>query len=162
MTIKSVIYFVLFFIGLTTATQSYADKKVSSSLDDASNYVALVVVIEGIESDRKGDLNIAVFDNKKHWLNSDKFQFAKKIPVTDKASVNLRFDSLQIGREYAVAVIHDENSNGKMDRKGFSFIPAEGVGVSNNYFGFGPPSYKKAKLVLTNNHKIVIKLNYFK
>ena len=45
---------------------------------------------------------------------------------------------------YAVAVIHDENSNGKLDTT-FLGIPKEGVGTSNNARGhFGPPRFRDA------------------
>jgi uncharacterized protein (DUF2141 family) len=45
---------------------------------------------------------------------------------------------------YAVAVFHDENSNGKLDTN-FMGIPREGVGASNNAKGhFGPPKFAAA------------------
>lgn len=48
--------------------------------------------------------------------------------------------------EYAVAVLHDENDNGKLDRKIFG-IPKEGYGVSRDAEprAFGPPRYDDAK-----------------
>lgn len=54
------------------------------------------------------------------------------------------FDAVPAGT-YAVACIHDENSNGKLDT-GLFGIPKEGVAVSNNAKGFmGPPKYEDAK-----------------
>lgn len=45
---------------------------------------------------------------------------------------------------YAVSVLHDENSNGKMDANILG-IPREGVGASNNAQGhFGPPKFAAA------------------
>lgn len=45
---------------------------------------------------------------------------------------------------YAVAVFHDENSNGKLDTN-FLGIPREGVGASNDAQGhFGPPKFDAA------------------
>jgi uncharacterized protein (DUF2141 family) len=45
--------------------------------------------------------------------------------------------------DYAIAVIHDENANGKMDF--FMAIPREGVGFSRNpALRFGPPAFKSA------------------
>jgi uncharacterized protein (DUF2141 family) len=45
---------------------------------------------------------------------------------------------------YAIAVYHDENSNGKLDSN-FIGIPREGVGFSNNAKGhMGPPKFDAA------------------
>jgi uncharacterized protein (DUF2141 family) len=47
-----------------------------------------------------------------------------------------------------VAVLHDENENGTMDR-GFLGIPTEGYGVSNNPpRGFRAPRYEDAVFTL--------------
>ena len=46
--------------------------------------------------------------------------------------------------DYAIAVIHDENGNGKLDT--FAGIPREGFGFSRNpKIGFGPPRFKAAQ-----------------
>lgn len=45
---------------------------------------------------------------------------------------------------YAISVIHDENSNGKLDTN-LMGIPREGVGASNDAKGhFGPPKFNAA------------------
>jgi len=62
--------------------------------------------------------------------------------------------------EYAVAIYHDENSNGKLDTGWFG-IPAEGVGASNNKASFGPPSYKDALFKIDSEEKrIIIDIKY--
>jgi uncharacterized protein (DUF2141 family) len=54
------------------------------------------------------------------------------------------FDPIPAGT-YAVACIHDENKNGKLDT-GALGIPTEGTVASNHAKGFmGPPSFDKAK-----------------
>lgn len=46
--------------------------------------------------------------------------------------------------DYAIAIIHDENGNGKLDT--FAGIPREGVGFSRNpVLRFGAPSFKSAR-----------------
>jgi len=58
----------------------------------------------------------------------------------------LHFDALPPG-SYAVAVIHDENGNGKLDT--FMGIPREGFGFSRNpAIGFGPPRFTAARFDL--------------
>jgi uncharacterized protein (DUF2141 family) len=50
---------------------------------------------------------------------------------------------------YAISVVHDENSNGKMDSN-FMGMPREGVGASNNARGhFGPPKFSAAAFQLS-------------
>ena len=49
--------------------------------------------------------------------------------------------------DYALAVIHDENGNGKLDT--FAGIPREGYGFSNNApVRFGPPRFAAARFTL--------------
>ena len=49
---------------------------------------------------------------------------------------------------YGIAVFHDENKNGKMD-KNFLGIPQEAYGFSNNMrVTFGPPKWEKSKFVV--------------
>ncbi|WEK44240.1 MAG: DUF2141 domain-containing protein [Candidatus Sphingomonas colombiensis] len=62
------------------------------------------------------------------------------------ATRHLRIEGLPAG-DYAVAVIHDENGNGKLDT--FAGIPREGFGFSRNpAIGFGPPSFAAARFTL--------------
>ncbi len=50
--------------------------------------------------------------------------------------------------EYAFAIFHDANTNGKMD-KNLLGIPTEDYAFSNNALGkMGPPSYASAKFAL--------------
>jgi len=61
----------------------------------------------------------------------------------------LRFDGLPLGT-YAVAVIHDENNNAKLDT--FAGIPREGFGFSRNPpIRFGAPRFAAARFTLTGD-----------
>lgn len=52
--------------------------------------------------------------------------------------------------EYAVAVIYDENENGRLDT-GFLNIPTEKTGFSNNASArFGPPKWRKVRFTLAD------------
>lgn len=63
--------------------------------------------------------------------------------------------------DYAIAIIHDENGNGKLDT--FAGIPREGVGFSRNpAIRFGAPSYKAAHFTIGNEAvRQMIKVKYF-
>ena len=53
------------------------------------------------------------------------------------------FEDIPPGR-YALAVVHDENMNGKLDTNAFG-IPTEGYGFSNDVTGvFGAPAFSAA------------------
>ena len=63
-------------------------------------------------------------------------------PIKDKKAT-CDFSGLPKGR-YAIAVMHDENSNGKVDTN-FIGIPKEGVGASNDAkASMGPPKFDDA------------------
>ncbi len=55
---------------------------------------------------------------------------------------------------YAVAIIHDRNNNGKLD-KNFLGMPREGYAVSNNVKGIGPPGFKESSFQLDRTEKII-------
>ena len=61
---------------------------------------------------------------------------------------------------YAVAMIHDENANGKLDTN-FIGIPTEGIGVSNNPRLTGAPGFDEAKFKISGNTAITITAKYF-
>ncbi len=63
---------------------------------------------------------------------------------------------------YAIAVLHDENDDQRMN-KSFFGLPKEGYGFSNNAMGvFGPPSYQKASITYKadNLQLVQIKMRY--
>lgn len=63
--------------------------------------------------------------------------------------------------EYALALIHDENSNAKLDT--FAGIPREGIGFSRNpTLGFGPPKFTSAQFGMSNGTVAQsVKMKYF-
>ncbi len=65
------------------------------------------------------------------------------------ATHGLRFTGLPHGT-YAVAVIHDENSNAKLDT--FAGIPREGFGFSRNPpIRFGAPRFAAARFAVESD-----------
>jgi uncharacterized protein (DUF2141 family) len=70
------------------------------------------------------------------------------------------FTDLPLG-EYAIALIHDENVNEKLDTN-FMGIPKEGYGASNNAGGkFGPPKFEDARFTLDKPVMVMeIKVKY--
>jgi uncharacterized protein (DUF2141 family) len=63
---------------------------------------------------------------------------------------------------YAIGVLHDENANGKVDKKWWG-PPKEGVGASNNpKIRWGPPKFDESAVHLdAKNNALKITVNYF-
>ena len=81
-----------------------------------------------------------------------------RLPVSG-ATASFSFESLPPG-SYALAVYHDENNNGQLD-KNFFGLPTERYGFSNNARSmmFFPPSFGAARFVVTGaGTAIVLKL----
>jgi len=73
----------------------------------------------------------------------DKHAVTRSVPASQHI---IRFDDLPPGN-YAAALIHDENSNAKLDT--LLGIPREGFGFSRNPpIGFGPPRFAAAEFAL--------------
>ena len=75
---------------------------------------------------------------------------ARALTRTVPATVReIGFEALPVG-DYAVAVIHDENGNNKLDT--MLGIPREGFGFSRNpTIGFGAPKFAAARFTLDIN-----------
>jgi len=102
---------------------------ISVNLASAQSAVCTVTLhVDGFRN-QKGDLGVTVFNSPDGWPeNNSKAVQHGGFPFSgDSATVTL---TLPQGR-YAFAVIHDENSNHKLDRNLIGF-PKEGFGFSNN------------------------------
>lgn len=76
----------------------------------------------------------------------DRNAVARSVPAGEHS---IRFNALPRG-DYAVAVIHDENDNKKLDT--FAGIPKEGFGFSRNpAIRFGPPHFAAARFRLDSD-----------
>ena len=71
---------------------------------------------------------------------------ARRLTVATADAAMLQFGNLPSGT-YALALVHDENGNGKLDT--MMGIPKEGFGFSKNPpIRFGPPSFKSAGVTI--------------
>lgn len=73
---------------------------------------------------------------------------ARRLKVPAAQAADLRFTGLPSGN-YAIALIHDENGNNKLDT--MFGIPREGFGFSRNpAIRFGPPRFDSAQFVVSS------------
>ncbi len=104
----------------------------------------VIVKITGLLSE-KGQVKIAMFNSPATWLG-DHPKYNTTIDV-DGQAVSWKLNDIPYG-DYGIAVFHDENKNGKMD-KNFLGIPQEAYGFSNNMrVTFGPPGWDKSKFAV--------------
>ncbi|HEX4877071.1 MAG TPA: DUF2141 domain-containing protein [Chitinophagaceae bacterium] len=85
--------------------------------------------------------------------NPDRAVKKVKLLIKDKKAT-ITFTDISAGI-YAVAILHDENNDQKLNTNGLG-IPKEGYGFSNNVIGaFGPPSFKRASFNYTGSLKVI-------
>lgn len=103
----------------------------------------LTVSISQLRSN-KGHVLISLFKEGAGFPDEPKHAFRKEKLRIYNNSATIAFSDLPAG-EYAIAILHDENDDLKMNKTWLG-LPKEGYGFSNNVMGtFGPPSYSKAK-----------------
>ena len=131
------IVFSLAYVLSTYVNVSFTSPVLAQSGGEAT----IILKVTGLRSE-KGQVRIAVFNSSEKWLGEDPV-YSSTINV-DGQSVTLKFTNVPNG-DYGIAVFHDENKNGKMD-KNFLGIPLEPYGFSNNVrVTFGPPKWENAK-----------------
>ena len=103
---------------------------------------------------------IAVFSDPEGFPDQpEKAKYITKAAVENQRCV-VSFTKIPYGH-YAVSVYHDENNNGKLDKR-YVFIPTEGYGSSNNpEYKQQAPEYPEAFFsVDTDSVRISIKIRY--
>ena len=106
---------------------------------------SVVVSVSGMRS-AKGQVLACLTTQAKGFPDCRRDSAARKLAVTANGIVTFRFAALPPGR-YAVALLHDENANGKADMT--LMIPREGFGFSRDAaMRMGPPKFAAAAFVV--------------
>lgn len=146
--------------GLLLGTALFALASSGDATAQTSGKAQLVVKANGFKG-TKGRAIFAVFNTKDSWLKLEKSVKVQKLKI-DGGTVTATFADLPAGN-YAVSVIHDENSNGKLDMHWLPVPgPDEGAGVSNDASAtIGPPSYGDALFKLNEGGGVIsLKMRY--
>jgi uncharacterized protein (DUF2141 family) len=115
----------------------------------------LTIEVKSIPNE-KGNIFIGLFRPKDDFPIFGKQYIGKIISVSGK-KMSYSFAELAEGK-YAVAVFHDENKNGILD-KNYLGIPTEAYGFSNNARRtFSAPSFEEAEVNLNSDLAISITL----
>lgn len=127
---------------------------ICSSFSTGEGPHTFTVIIENIKS-KDGKLELAIFDSKENFLKEGIFH--QSIAVSGETSMRMKV-ALPAG-EYSVAVFHDLNKNGELDKNMFGW-PQEAFGFSKKSMGLiGPPSFRDTKFAVpaTNEVKVILK-----
>ncbi|HIP49447.1 MAG TPA: DUF2141 domain-containing protein [Lutibacter sp.] len=140
--------FTLIFIGL-----------ISLSFSKKNEIYSLTVTVNSLRNS-DGVVLFLLYNEDGTIPDKDRSKYYKKFSssiASNKATIT--FDSLPQGK-YAINIIHDENSNGKIDM-GF-LLPKEGIGFSNfkKLNIFNRPNFSKASFKLDTDISINIKTIY--
>jgi uncharacterized protein (DUF2141 family) len=143
-------------ILLTLSRTTHGD---SAATRPAADGFDLTVRVSQLRNER-GRVAVAVFASASDFPDQ-KRALAGQLAKIEKGRASVKFTGLKPGL-YAVAVLHDENENDKMD---FNFLgmPLEGYGFSNDASAaFGPPSFEAAAFKLSPRASyIAVKARYF-
>ncbi len=102
---------------------------------------SILIEIEGLRSSH-GQVMACLTADPKTFPDCQKDPHALHLTAPAINGENVQFKSVQPGR-YAVALFHDENGNGRMDK--MLMVPREGYGFSRDApIQFGPPKFGAA------------------
>lgn len=119
----------------------------------------LVIELTDLRSE-KGNVLGCMTAQPKAFPNCDKDEMHYAAQTSASGNPVLVFTDVEPGT-YAIAVLHDENANGKADRA-LGLMPKEGFGFSRDApVRLGPPSFKSAAFEYTGEGQSqTIKMRY--
>ncbi|ATW04414.1 hypothetical protein CHN51_13385 [Sphingorhabdus sp. YGSMI21] len=136
-----------------SATASEAPAAVAPAIS-----ASIDLEISGLRSE-KGNVLVCLSANPKYFPDCSKDKQARKLKVSAGKAEAIQIADVKPGT-YAVALVHDENANGKMDLR--LFLPREGFGFSRNpKIGMGPPKFKSAQFTIgTDDARYAVRMKY--
>ena len=131
---------------------------ISAAEQGASESCPVTLVAQGVQG-TKGVIGFVVFASKNGWPEKHDLAFRQKATAAKPGDVSVVIPDMKPGR-YAIAMIHDENENKRIDKKP-SGRPREGWGVSNNLKAtLKPPGFEAATVEIKCGARVAIKIQY--
>ena len=116
-----------------------------------SNAANLTVTVEQVRNS-KGEIRFSIFNVPSQFPQGNELD-SKDVPA-QLGFVTVQFYNLVLGA-YAIAIHHDENSDGEMNTN-FIGLPKEGYGFSNNAkVNFAAPAFEAAAFNLDVGDKSI-------
>jgi uncharacterized protein (DUF2141 family) len=125
-----------------------------------AGYTSNLVVKFNSLKNTKGRVCLTVFSGPKGFPAGGTGSSLKSFRCIDAKSGSVTFTNLPLGN-YAIAAIHDSNSDGKLNTNPLG-VPSEGFGFSNNPpIRFGPASYADSQVFVSGTKTVVqIQMRY--
>ncbi|MEI6651854.1 MAG: DUF2141 domain-containing protein [Chlorobiaceae bacterium] len=145
---------------LFAATGSLLAEEVPPASVTSQPFGSITVNITDINKP-DGILGVSLYNSKKGFPGKHENACANQLKKITSTEDKVVFNNIPYGT-YAVSIMHDENSNGKLETNFFG-IPKEGVGVSNNpKIGMGGPKFKDSEFILdTKQLELTVAMKYF-
>jgi uncharacterized protein (DUF2141 family) len=129
------------------------------AIDARADAPSTIVLEVSTFRNRTGMLGCQLYDTGNgfpdKWPSAANMQV--RVPVTG-ATTSCTFPNMPPGT-YAAAVIHDENSNNKLD-KNFLGIPTEGYGISQNHtHALRRPTWDESKFVVAPQSVVTTRIS---
>ena len=110
---------------------------------------SLTVTVSNIKN-TNGQILVGLFNSKESFPTKGQEYKGNIVYPIKGNSITTSFNNIPEG-DYAIAVIHDEDRSGKLEKNIFG-IPMEQYGFSNNAYGkFGPPTFESAAIKVDKN-----------
>jgi len=127
-------------IGLALATGGLVTSEATLALADPGDG-EIVATVSHLRN-TSGVVRIALYADREAWLSHDD-TLASCVAQVHGNEASCSLGTVPPGT-YAIALLHDEDADGDMDRD-FIGLPQEGYGFSSGATpGFGPPSFEDA------------------
>lgn len=114
-----------------------------------SQTVSINITVNNVKSS-KGIIKVCIFNTEKDFPEKTNLAVKCVNTTATKGVMQIKIEGIASGN-YAIAVHHDENSDGKFNTNFFG-IPKEASGASNGAKGkMGPPKYSDAVIAINNS-----------
>lgn len=111
----------------------------------SQNATTVSIAVIGLRN-TNGIVQACLTSAPRHFPNCDRDPNSHRLSIHAASNMVLEFDDVPPGT-YAVALLHDENGNGRVDR--MLMIPREGFGFSRDApVRMGPPHFADASFAL--------------
>lgn len=113
----------------------------------------LIVNIRNLETG-KGEVHIALYDLEAKFMVTEQRLAGLAVPVKSTESLQVSLGRFPLG-DYAIAVFHDLNGNGELDKNTLG-IPTEPYAFSNNPRAkWRAPTFREARFQLREPKQVV-------
>ena len=108
----------------------------------------VIIQVDNIDTSKPGNVLVMLYSDKGFPKDHQQALEIKSFPATQHSYL---VNFLSVPDTFAIKILHDEDENGEVTKNWTGILPAEGLGFSNGAKLFlGPPSFKSAKLDLSN------------